>query len=204
MEENFLILIDNFFEDPQKIRNCGISDLIFNHRSIINDDIGFYPGIRTKDLELINPDLNDTLKTKIEEMTQKEVVIRSQFHLTSSIHKWGLIHTDECVDIAGLIYLNENPPVDSGTILCDQIETPPPIGKEFSESSTTQNLDDIREYAYYKQIYNQRYFKVNCTVQNKFNRFILYNANTKHAPHNYFGNDFIDSRLVLVFWAKYI
>ena len=204
MESNSLTLIDNFFEDPDEVRSRGLSHLISQHHNIINDDFGFYPGIRTKDLKEIDVDIYDAIKSELEKYLQSKIEVDMSYHLTSEIHKTGLIHIDDGAEFAGLIYLNDYAPEDTGTILCDKIEDPCPLGNKFYNASTTQSFDEILDFARYKSVYNRKYFRINCTIQNKFNRFIMYDSRGYHAPHKYFGDNLFDSRLVLVFWLNRI
>ena len=46
---------------------------------------------------------------------KKNAHVHIAYHLTTSIHEQGLIHNDDPTWIAGVIYLNPNPPKNSGT-----------------------------------------------------------------------------------------
>ena len=193
-----LEIIDDFFEDPYKIREIGLNLLKSQHSCILNDTGNNYPGIRV----LCPPEIMDYVKGKIEHLLNKKILkFNSAFHITSSIHKCGLIHRDG-ERLAGLVYLNENPPKDSGTILCDKKYKNYEDIEGFQEASSTRDINFIRYFGNQKKIFNEKNFTINTTVENKFNRFILYNGAQQHAPHNYFGNNLYNSRLVLVFWAN--
>jgi hypothetical protein len=60
------------------------------------------------------------------------------------------------VFFGGVIYLNPDPPANTGTILTDV-----------------------------------------ATVENKYNRYVMYDATKRHAIENSFGNDINNARLVL-------
>ena len=193
-----LKIIDDFFEDPYKIREIGLNLLKSQHSCILNDSGKNYPGIRVR----CSLEIKDYVKEKVEHLLNKKILtFACEFHITSSIHKCGLIHYDD-EGFAGLVYLNENPPKDSGTILCDQIYENYKLTTGFSQASSTRDIDFIRSYGDQKKAFNKKNFTINTTVENKFNRFILYEGHQHHAPHNYFGNNLFNSRLVLVFWAN--
>lgn len=193
-----LEIIDDFFEDPYKIREIGLNLLKSQHSCILNDSGKNYPGIRVP----CPLEIEDYVKEKIKHLLNKKILeFNSAFHITSSIHKCGLIHDDN-QRLAGLVYLNENPPKDSGTILCDKIYENFEYIEGFQEASSTRDIDFIRSFGNQKKIFNEKNFTINTTVENKFNRFILYDGAQKHAPHNYFGTNLFNSRLVLVFWAN--
>jgi hypothetical protein len=193
-----LEIIDDFFEDPYKVREIGLNLLKFQHSCILNDSGNNYPGIRVQ----CPPEINNYIKEKIKHLLNKKILkFNSAFHITSSIHECGLIHKDG-ERLAGLVYLNENPPKDSGTILCDKIYENFEYTSRFNEAASTRDINFIRSFANEKKIFNKKNFTINTTVENKFNRFILYDGQQYHAPHNYFGNNLFNSRLVLVFWVN--
>jgi hypothetical protein len=80
------------------------------------------------------------------------------------------IHQDEIhYNVAGVIYLQDAPPVDTGTVFFGQ--------NKFGE------------------------FKQTISVQNVYNRMILFHPLTWHAPAGYFGNTLEDSRLTITFFG---
>lgn len=197
---NFPIIIDDFFDDPHHIRKIGLDLLGEKHSCIVNDDTKNYPGIRC----LVPKEINEHLISSIETIVgQKVTNFISSFHITSAIHKCGLIHKDK-EGLAGLIYLNENPSENSGTILCECTnEEGHGRVKDFNEASSTKDISFIKSFGEFKEQFNQENFKIIEEIENKFNRLILYDGNEYHAPYYYFGNNLFNSRLVLVFWTDY-
>lgn len=195
--DNFHIIEDNFFGDPYKIRERGIQAIMNDHSCIMNDCLTNYPGVRS----FAPKDIQSEIKKFITNTFQKDIIDfnAAAFHITSRIHEFGLVHSDGA-RYAGLIYLNENPPPKSGTILCspmtDDFDTP-----GFVEASTTHDIDEIKRFVNFKKEYNSR-FKVEVELENKFNRLLIYNGEQYHAPYHYFGNNLFNSRFVLVFWFQ--
>ena len=207
-----LMIIDDFFEDPYSVRNSGISHLIDFHgdsitgNKIINDHIDTHPGFRTKNFVDIDPDLDNYIGDKVSEIIGNNVFIGPIFYLTSSIHECGLIHNDPS-QIAGVIYLNENPPENSGTVLYDltqdhSLERSQYLTDGYKSASTTQDLSEIEKFNIFKKECNEIHYSADCVVQNKFNRLILYNGRRWHGAHNYFGSTIFDSRLVIAFQGE--
>ena len=198
MSDNFHIVQDNFFKDPHKVRECAIQSLMDKHDCILNDSVKNYPGIRSK----VPQSIVDEIIFFINKSFQKKPKdFYSNFHITSRIHEVGLIHSDT-PKFAGLIYLNENPPPKSGTILCTHMDDKRNVSG-FNEASTTHNVDVIKRFANYKKQFNKD-FKIEVELENKFNRLIIYNGIQYHAPYHYFGNNLFNSRLVLVFWFNLV
>jgi len=194
-------IIDNFFENPHEIRRIGLHILSENHSCILNDSFDNYPGIRCRLPKTISEFVIKTLEKKLNVKLKSFI---GAFCLTSNVHKLGLVHFDTTDKYAGLIYLNENPPNYSGTILCnsnldsDDIEKNTNISA-FRIASTTHDIDIITEFANYKENFNKN-FKTEVEIKNEFNRLAVYEATRYHTPCYYFGNNLFNSRLTLVFW----
>ena len=209
---NSLMVVDDFFEDPHYVRNKGISHLIDCHGDkiygnfILNDGVDTHPGFRTKNFVDIDPDLDKYIGDKVSGIIGNDVFIGPLFYLASSVHECGLVHSDPS-QMAGVIYLNENPPENSGTVLYDEIkseslETSYKITTGYRNSAVTNNLDEIESFNKLKKEYNEEYFQPDCVVQNKFNRCIIYGGGKMHGAHNYFGDTIFNSRLVIAFHAN--
>ena len=189
-------VIDNFFDDPHFVRKTAIDLLANNHSCILNDSVRSYPGIRSDVPKDIFNFLFGFLKGKYDNKLQK---FNCKFHITSGSHRLGLVHFDQ-TKYAGLIYLNEDPPKNSGTILCNPLlDKDLNLEYSFPLASTTHDIEIITEFANYKQNYNQN-FEIVSEMENKFNRLVIYEGTQYHAPYYYFGNNLFNSRLVLVFW----
>ena len=189
-------VVDNFFDDPHFVRKTAIDFLTNKHSCILNDSVPNYPGIRSGVPENISNFLLNFLKDNYGNKLQE---FSCQFHITSSSHRLGLVHYDNS-KYAGLIYLNEDPPKNSGTILCNHVsDNDFKFEYNFSLASTTHDVEIITEFANYKQNYNQN-FEIVSEIENKFNRLVIYDGTQYHAPYYYFGNNIFNSRLVLVFW----
>jgi hypothetical protein len=190
-------LIDNFFENPHEIRQIALNLLSEKYDCILNDSTKNYPGIRCS----VQDKIITSIVTFLEKTLDTNIInFYCAFHITSGIHRLGLIHKDR-QKYAGLIYLNENPPEHSGTILCNQIVDISSVehSNNFGIASSTHDIKIITEFADYKEQFNKN-FEIEVELTNKFNRFVLYNGTRYHAPYYYFGNNMFNSRLVLVFW----
>lgn len=196
-----LIIYNNFFDNAEKIREDAIKAFEKQHDCILNDSIPQYPGVRIK----VENEVELKIKQFIENRLKKNVSnMVSFYHITSRIHKLGCIHRDRCFSFAGLVYLNQNPPKHSGTILCSKKYGDKQSYKNFSEifneASITKDISIIKNFSSFKEEYNNKNFIINCEIENKFNRLIIYDANKYHAPYYYFGNNLYNSRLALVFF----
>jgi len=217
---NNLFLNENFFENEfsvKQVREFGLSQFV--GKNLINDGCPNYPGIRSDSLHKIYPELYEYIFKKISYPIIKlsqicDIKIKEnynlaiQYHLTTSIHECGLIHRDKC-NFAGVIYLNPNPPPNSGTKIYSPKKEFLEVIKQtkhnnFHEASSTTNLKIISEFCKEKKEYNQKYFNVEYDVVNKYNSIVLYLGNYWHSPCEYFGKTLEDSRLCIVLFFNFV
>lgn len=171
---NDTLLLNNFFSDPELIREYALKQKYYSHQESksFSSYSGKYTGRRTKEIYSFNPELFDVLCrdifSKIIDLTNVEFInwkVSAYFHIQNSNDKVrNTIHTDNGILYAGLIYLTPN----------------------ISESSGT-SLYEKKWYGY----------KVIEKFPNRYNSLVMYNASTYHGP-----SDFADDRLTLPFFIK--
>lgn len=163
------LVIDNFFDDPFTIRDIALNAEYYT-KETHPGNIGEFPGYRTNYINEWNPELyNYLLNRQMENVKQlidvgefTEYWTKFSFSYTGS-NVPRIEHQDFLENwngfkrfFGGVIYLNPEPPENTGTIL----------------TGVT-------------------------TVENKFNRYVMYDATKLHAIENSFGDTKINSRLVL-------
>jgi len=163
------LVIDNYFKNPNLIRKIALNAIFYtknNHPGKIGD----FPGFRTNYINEWNKRLyNLLLKKQLENV--KHFINLSEFNEYWT--KFSFSWTDKNVPLVehhdflqgwngfkkfygGVIYLNENPPKNTGTI-----------------------LTNVK------------------TIENKFNRYVMYDATKLHCVEGSFGETLNNSRLVL-------
>lgn len=229
-----IYLFDQFFESkysPNEVREYGLSQ--FRGKNFINDEHNFYPGIRSKNLDLLDFNLFKYIESKVmksilnfpeykeSHKNKHEIVI--QYHLTSSIHECGFIHKDSEWNqkiFSGVIYLNPNPPKNSGTKFFREKYLYNPKTQSsfyfyknilFSDiysfrylANTTKDKDIILSFNKEKTEHNKKYFDFGHEVPNVYNSAVIYPGHYFHGPDQCFGEKLEDSRLVIVFFVKFI
>ena len=191
-----VIVREDFLEDPLTVRELALSQFRSVYDDLTTDGEGYYPGVRVD----LPEDLQRDLISKLEIETGRQILSFScAFHLTTAIHGFGLIHQDS-TRFSGLVYLNEEAPPHSGTLLCELNTEPLPQIHGFFEASSTSDRNAIESFIQTKLVYNTTHFKIDRKIDNRFNRMIVYEGARPHAPGIYFGSTVEDSRLVLVFW----
>tara|TARA_B100001989_G_C24539527_1_gene466665 strand:+ start:224 stop:742 length:519 start_codon:yes stop_codon:yes gene_type:complete len=131
--ENILI-VDNFFACAENIRNIALASR-YSSAEEMNYDVG-WRGYRTDELKTFNHKILDQSCQKIKKiissffnLTLSEYDGNFYFHIALDKTRYTLIdfdnskfHTDNSI-FAGIVYLNPNPPSNSGTtIIIDNVD----------------------------------------------------------------------------------
>lgn len=185
-----LIVIDNFLENPDLVRESGLLGLEKQR----TENLKAYPGLRSEKSDdeyqtYIKNKFEKILNTKITQwdanMTRwtGEVVETdsSCFQLcTESAESW--IHVDPC-EWTAILYLSPNPVIDSGTAIYKHKET----GKFKMTEEECINSEGEWDVVNF--------------VGNVYNRCILMKGNLCHrSVIPGFGNDLLSGRLTQVFF----
>jgi hypothetical protein len=212
-----LHIADNFFEDPDSVRNHATS-LRSYHPCDFYSRKGIYSGYRTP---IHNPDIERTIVSKIENLFQKKLAAVSlNFHLNPYTSMLGCPHKDNEAldksrrptinsgsDIAGVVYLSKNAPPETGTTLY-----------EAPEKIEIQNFHDKMQIIYDVAIPPHNFYKKQFALEMKqykesltkiagsehvYNTLIIYSSRILHAPGLYFGDTLENSRLTIPIHASF-
>lgn len=179
-----LIIIDEFYENPNEIRNYALLQ-DFN-------TTGSFPGVRTgrnyarheifyKLKDLLEKCGYDPCKQKFFANTEgcncSFTLSRAVDKSLSWIHVDGELDDKDVLRIGAIIYLTPNAPLSGGTVFYEFIEDNAP------EKVRDKYTHDITKWR-----------KTN-TVSNVFNRIIIFNANKYHSVNRLFGTDKYNGRL---------
>ena len=200
---NFPItIVDNFLENPDKIRNFALHQEFFKSDKI--------PGKRTKLLSEIDPYFCNELMKKFFSLYydfdyQKiEWNVDASFQLIDCNYNEGWVHQDES-KITGIIYLNKNSNLKTGTsiyktkqnILNANLELF--VDKKHSFFKGNISYDDAEMFR--KQ--NNDQFDEVVNISNIYNRLISFESDQYHSAQS-FINDNKEPRLTLIFFVNKI
>jgi hypothetical protein len=202
-----LKIIDNFFDDPDQVRAHALSLRTYEPCDFYARG-GIFSGYRTK---ICNEQIEKYIIERIEKIFQRKVLdLSCVFHLNTNTSVFGCPHTDNGgirnSDIAGVIYLNTNAPVNSGTSLYESEAHPienfyakmqilydvalPP--HNFIKANIAKEIKEFKSK-----------LKVDAYSENIYNRLIMYPASVYHSPENYFGETLEDGRLTIALHGKF-
>lgn len=182
------IVIDNFYEDPIKVREFALSQKI--------DITGCFPGTRTA------PYVSTDIKNKIqkivgsygkncnmyldyndEENEKNNNNNNGSFFINTINSENAWIHNDSEMSYSCIIYLTPNVSLSSGT----SVLTP---------------LDDKIKQDRKTGIDKTKWIEID-RIGNKFNKMLIFDCQQYHVPNNYFGIDKEDGRLTQVIWFNF-
>jgi hypothetical protein len=197
------IVVDEFYEDPDLWREFALDQTFFK------GDRGNWPGLRTDLLHLINRDLFEvTLKKLLFVLKQYGITkvssLETGFQLIDETYGRGWVHDDDpSFQVAGIIYLNEDAPLNSGTSLyedCDDFDGET-YAKLFAEDVVNASPEERKQFIKYR---NEQvsHFTQTIEVGNVYNRCVIFDSRHWHSADNFFGNSTEDTRLTQVFFIK--
>lgn len=197
-----LTVIDNFLENPDKVRNFAL------HQEFFKDDENKYPGMRTKPISEIDPFFCNEIIKKVfsvyfnfnsEKLTWN---VDARFQLTDSSYGEGWVHQD-LNKTTGLIYLSPNANLKSGTSIYKTKNNVLNANLNFFADKKHSffkgdiSLEDSKIYRHQ----NNEQFDETISVSNVYNRLLLFDANEYHSAQS-FDNESKEQRLTLIFFIN--
>jgi hypothetical protein len=190
-----LIIIDDFYDDPDSIRDMALSSEYYEDKKSSGYKFGDapWPGKMSKDT--YSPTWIDVKISKILNKNMRQ--LRQMDNGSFRISKKGtvssnLLHADS-VDAnyyAGVLYLSKNREDTPGTIFYNQKST------NSDRALSKEHLKHIIQNNEFNQLDKWTIHTVSNIV---YNRFLLYPANKFHGIGPVFGEQDEDARIVQIF-----
>ena len=194
-EDRRFIVIDNFYEDPEAVREFALEQMYFDGEGAV--------GCRTRKqflFEGVKEKFEEALNYKISDHTDngfgwKDQGINGRFQSC----KGGTPQVFHCDSQrwAGVLYLTPNAPVQSGTSFYqhkgEKIFHNSQIDWEGGQGERVFNQNTFVDPTPYERI---------DTVGNVFNRLVLFDGGLIHSGNDYFGWDIPSSRLFQIFFFE--
>lgn len=163
-----------------------------------------WPGKRTEHVYDLDTEYANIVLGKIAEIAEKNfglknVSIRSYFQLTTKDDGDSWIHQDNDTDVATILYLNPEPPSNSGTTLyrCNNVDKWTSFMSNQEGYKTLKTINRLEN----KQLYEELFTPVD-SIGNVFNRLVAYDGTEYHKSNDYFGESIEDGRLTQVCFIK--
>jgi hypothetical protein len=192
-------IVDNFYQTPDVIRKYALEQKFYKRA-------GTYPGLRTDRISDLNPELFKYFANKLVKLYFKnkkvEYDIITNFQMIDNQYNIGRIHRDDVnIDVAGVVYLTPQAPIQTGTSIFTPIVEPLNDCTVPTDPLSIDNVN-IAEYNTKLSTYNNQ-FERTLEIGNVYNRLVVYPAQYWHTQSGFFGDNLQNSRLTQVFFAKF-
>jgi hypothetical protein len=183
-----LMIVDNFYKDPDFIREYAINNLKFNESD-------YHRGKRS-DRFLLNG-----TKEKLEEILGRTITNWNHPSYANGIFQYctsydPIVYHIDSQTFAGAIFLTPNAPLDSGTATYRSKITGATRFEEFNDEYSKTFLGVSNDFNFY----DNTSFELVDKVANVYNRLVMWDAKTIHAASNYFGDDINNARFFQLFF----
>jgi hypothetical protein len=195
-------VVDNFYDAPDKIRKYALQQNFYKR-------IGNYPGIRCDRLSDLNPTFFKFCVGKIISLyfTDSNIKIEydviMNFQIIDGKYNKGWIHQDDIgyYDVAGVVYLTPNAPIDTGTSIYRPLTEKIKHTKLNHDQYQIENVDML-DYERQQDVFNSQFEKT-LEIGNVYNRLVVYPVSEWHTQSGFFGTTKENSRLTQVFFARF-
>ena len=195
---------DNFFEDPDKIRQWAI------HQSFYPSADGRWPGLRTDQLYNVDYSFFQLVIRKSLSLffdLQQEANINWTAEMTFQIvHKnydSGWVNSDAHENqITGIVYLNKDTNLTGGTSIMrekNHVLVPKESSIDFKKESFLKKKT-IQEVEVVREEHNSQFEEI-INISNVYNRLVLFDSHLHHKSQSFFSQD-DDACLTLIFFIK--
>lgn len=191
-EDKGLISVDNFYEDPDLIRDFATTWIRYSPSD-------YHKGERAN-LRFI---LNGT-KEKLERIIGKEIYNWRHEGYANGIFQFctadqPIVYHVDTQTYAGIVYLTPDAPPSAGTSF---YKSKVNGRRKFpgNDRSSQEYLDTFTGLSNGPNFYDGTQFELVDTVGNVYNRLVLFDASQIHAAAEYFGDDLKNSRLFHMFF----
>ena len=201
-----VLILNNFLEMPTLVRDWAINQKYYTAKDFVEiyGKHTDWPGKRTFHVSDLNKEYADIVLNRLANIAiqyygLKNISIRSYFQLTTSEDKDSWVHQDNDTDVAAVLYLNPNAPINSGTTMynCNDVSKWSSFMADQNGYETLKTINTIE----YKKLFEELFEPID-VIGNVFNRLIVYKGTEYHKSNNYFGDSVENGRLTQVFFIK--
>ncbi len=175
-----LVVVDNFYKDPDKIRNFALKQKFDEHPK-------YHKGKRT-DILFKFPNL----KTRFESIIGRKIKNWDNYGVNCCfqicIAGEQLVYHCDQQEYAGIIFLTPDAPPNTGTTFYR------------SKITKKRKIENDSNIVFKTGVLDSTQFDVVDIVGNVYNRLVLFDAKMIHAASEYFGNSLDTGRLFQMFF----
>jgi len=190
-DQKDLIVVDNFYENPDLIRSFAMNSLGFQPSD-------YHKGQRSKERFYLNG-----TKEIFEKIIGRKITNWDNLNYANGVFQFTtaqdpIVYHVDSQTYAAMVFLTPNAPVETGTAFYkskftgatsfDGTHDPEEFDKTFKGLNANLNFYDSTQYELMDE------------VANVYNRLILFNAKRIHAATKYFGDEISNARFFQLFF----
>lgn len=187
-----IIVVDNFYEDPDSIREFAMNKLKFR-------ESGYHKGQRSENRFIING-----TKERFEEILGKEIINWNHPNYANGVFQFctamdPIVYHVDTQTYAAMIYLTPNAPLATGTATYRSKLTGATRFDSFDEnpelfSRTFKGVSNEPNF------YDSTSYEPVDSIANVYNRLVMFDSKTIHAATGYFGDAIQNARFFQLFF----
>lgn len=184
-----LVVVDDFYYNPDMIRDYAINNLKFKESD-------YHRGKRSEDRFILNG-----TKEKLEEILGRKIVNWNYEYYANGVFQYctsydPIVYHVDSQQFAGVVFLTPNAPLDSGTATYRSKIT----GKTRLEQNDDVYQQTFKGVSNEMNFYDSTSYEVVDKVSNVYNRLVMWDAKAIHAATNYFGDSIENARFFQLFF----
>lgn len=187
-----LIVVDNFYNEPDMIRDFAMKNLTFKPSS-------YHKGSRATERFIL-----EGTKEKFEEIIGKPIINWNYETYANGIFQYctadqPIVYHIDTQQMAAVVFLTPNAPVNTGTSFYKSKITGA-FGFDEKERMTEVYEKTFRGTNKDMNFYDDSHFEKVDEVGNVYNRLVIWDATRIHAASKYFGDEINNSRFFHLFF----
>ena len=185
-----VMVVDNFYKDPDAIREYVTTNLTFNSS-------GYHKGERSQERFILNG-----TKERFEEILGREIINWEHPEYANGRFQFCVkddpivYHVDNQM-FAGVVFLSPNAPLNAGTATFKSKITG---ATRFEEFDTPEFIATFKGYGDEINFLDNSSLEIVDKVSNVYNRLVLWDSKTIHAATEYYGDNIHNSRFFQLFF----
>jgi hypothetical protein len=201
-----ITVVDDFFDYPDQVRDFALKQTYACSKD------NRWPGKRSEELSTLNLTLFNLALSKMVslfynlEKTQVSWTSNACFQIVDGRYEDGeglsWIHMDRNIATA-IIYLSKSN-IKSGTTIYRPIDSLTAslcnLNKKEESFGDLTLINKVKDY----KTENNSQFRPSVTVEEEYNRLVLFDGHLFHGANNFYGQEDADSRLTLIFFINQI
>jgi hypothetical protein len=194
-EDKGLIVVDDFYADPDFVRDFAMRNLEYNPSD-------YHKGKRSKTRFVL-----DGTKEKLEKIIGREITNWNYESYANGVFQYCVandplvFHVDSQM-YAGMVFLTKDAPFETGTSFYSSKNTGRKRFDNFEDQEAYETTFRGKNAA--MNFYDSTQFEKIDEVGNVYNRLVLFDAKQIHAPSKYFGDAIENARFFHMFFFDVI